>query len=406
MFLAIAVAADATEVVDYSNFAKQGRGVSDAWEAGADGAQIDVRVSSDGIVYVFHEGLISMPGLDDLTYDEVVEFYSYDIPTLAEVVRDTRPLGYFVFNLQTPAVERLGYAIAAIRLSRIPVGKVVIQSDSFEVLAEVAELWPEVRRSYVTPMHGPLPFVAPLSPSKLADQLLANNIDRVSLKGRIFLTAEFIQGLKLRGFEVHVWTINLGFRAEHYLKMGVDGIVTKRSSMVVKEVKSYLDRSMHPRTVIYPLARFASDDSNFPAYQQFKAILDNGIPQFDDVFRSPQFPPTPVIVDCKSTKRLGVVLQIIHIPRQEDFASHLAWVNTVGSSVVKYEWMHSAFDDDDRVFLSRSRLRPYQQNSIFTDGMTLKKKHLVDGTVTVRITKDNHDLYETAFDLVGCVARD
>jgi len=364
-----------------------------------------VRVSSDGTAYVFYDGLIATSGLDERTYNEVVEFYSYDIPTLAEVVRNVEPLGYFVFDLQTPGLERVGYAIAAIRLTRIPADQVVIQSDSFEVLAKVAELWPEVKRSYVTSMRGPLPFVAPLSPTALADKLSANNIDRVSLKGRIFLTAEFIRALKLRGFEVHVWTINFGFRAEHYLKMGVDGIVTKRTSTVVKEVKSYLDRAMNPRTVIYPLARFASGDANFPAYQQFKAILDNGIPQFDDVFRSPRSPPTPVSVDCTSTKRLGVVLQIVHLPRQEDFASRLAWVNTVRSSVVKYQWMHSAFEDDDRVFFSRSRLRPYQQNSIFIDGMTLKKKHLVDGTVTVRITKDNRDLYETSFELVGCGAR-
>lgn len=394
--------AQATDVVDYSDFTKRPGGIATAWVAGADGVEIDVRVSTDGVAYVFHDSLIEMPGLDGRSYSDIVEAYAYDLPKLSALLGDVPHSGYFVFDLRIPDTERASVAIAAIRLSRIPVDKVVIQSDNFDVLAEVRELWPEVRRSYASSAHGIVPFVAPSSSSELVNLLSINEIDRVSLKGRLFLNAEFINSLKLRGVEVHVWTINLGSRIEHYLLLGVDGIVSKRPAAVTEKIDRFISEATRPRTAMYPLARYATTDPNLRNFAQIRKSLVDDASRFDTVYYSPQPSHEPAQVNCRGLRRLGVLLEVVHTLQKADYASELAWSNRVGSSVVKFNWTHSAYPEDDRIFYSRSRLWPRSQSYIFADSIKLKQKQRQDGKITVKITKNDVALYETSFELVGC----
>ena len=395
-------AANAAGVVDYSNFAREENGFATAWDSGADAVELDVYVSSDAIAYLFHDDQIGAPGNHDWTYATLVDKYSYNIPALAELGWTTVESGTVIFNLRDESSERTRSAITTIQSLPIPAQNIIIQSDNFDVLGRVRQAWPEVRRSYETPLNWKFPYLVPPSPVELVEKLSTYGVDRISLKGRVFVTAEFIRTLKLGGQEVYVWTINPGFRAAHYLQLGVDGIVTKRPRTIRQEISRFEEEIENPKTVIYPLALFRSTDPNFEAYRQFREILQNGKPLFDKNFLPPNLPLQPVFVNCQDTRRLGVVLQVIRVPRQEDFAGHLAWVRNVGSSVVKFYWAHSAFPDDDRILYSRSRLRPYLQNSIYVDGITLKKKHKVDGRISVRITKDDVDLYSASFELIDC----
>lgn len=394
--------AQATDVVDYSDFAKEPGGVANAWVAGADGVEIDVRVSTDGVAYVFHDSLIKMPGLDGRTYSEIVEAYAYDLPTLGALLHDVPHSGYFVFDVRTPDKDRASVALAAIRETGVPVEKIIIQSDNLEILAETRELWPEVRRSYAYSAHGMIPFVAPSSSSNLVELLSKNDIDRVSLKGRLFLNAEFINPLKRRGVEIHVWTINLRPRVEHYLLLGVDGIVSKRPAAAKEEIARFISTSAYPRTAMYPLARYVTTDPNLRNFAQIRESLGDDASRYDTAYHSPQSTREPVTVDCREVRRLGVLLEVVHRLQKADFPSQLAWSNRVGSTVVKYYWTHSAYPDDDRIFYSRSRIRPYSQSFIYAGSMKLKRKHRRDGTITVKITKDDVALYRTSFDLVGC----
>lgn len=394
--------AQATDVVAYSNFAKRQGGIAAAWANGADGVEIDVRVSTDGTVYVFYDGLLETPGLDDRTYGEILETYTYDLPTLAALLRDAPHSGYFVFDLRIPDMERVGFAVAAIRLSQIPTEQIVLQSDDIDVLAAVRELWPEVTRSYASTTHGILPFVAPASPSELAGLLAANEIDRVSLKGRLLLDAEFIKTLKLKGLEVHVWTINFGARIEHYLQLDVDGIVTRRPGTVRKEIGRFIRASARPRTAIFPRARIVTTDPNLHYYRQIRESVLDPKSQSDTVFHAPQPSQVPVQVDCHEIERLGVIVDVVHTLPKSDYASELAWANRTGRALIQYYWTHSAYPDDDRIFYSRSRVYPRRQSFVTAGTMGLKQKHRLDGTIKVRITQDETDIYETTFNLVGC----
>ena len=402
LLLLTCCAAQATDVVAYSNFAKRQDGIAAAWAAGADGVEIDVRVSTDGTVYVFYDGLLETPGLDDRTYSDILETYTYDLPTLDALRCDAPHSGYFVFDLRIPDTERVGFAIAAIRLSQIPTEQIVLQSDDFDVLAKVRELWPDVTRSYASATHGVLPFVAPASPSELAGLLAANEIDRVSLKGRLLLDAEFIKALKLEGLEVHVWTINFGARIEHYLQLGVDGIVTKRPTAVRKEIERFIRASAHPRTAIYPRALMSTTDPNLHYYRQIRESLLDPKSRSDTVFHAPRPSQEPVRVACHEFERLGVIVDVVHTLPKADYASELAWANKVGRTLIEYYWTHSAYPDGDRIFYSRNRIYPRRQSFVTAGTMRLKPKHRRDGKIQVRITQDGADLYETSFELVGC----
>ncbi len=402
LLLLTCCAAQATDIVAYSNFAKRQDGIAAAWAAGADGVEIDVRVSTDGTVYVFYDGLLETPGLNDRTYSDILETYTYDLPTLDTLLRDAPHSGYFVFDLRIPDIDRVGFAIAAIRLSQIPTEQIVLQSDDFDVLARVRELWPEVTRSYASAAHGVVPFVAPASPSELAGLLAANDIDRVSLKGRLLLDAEFIKALKLKGLEVHVWTINFGARIEHYLQLGVDGVVTRRPTAVRKEIERFIRASARPRTAIYPRARIVTTDPNLHYYSQIRESLLDPKSRSDTVFYAPQPSQEPVQVDCHEFERLGVIVDVVHTLPKADYASEQAWANRIGRTLIQYYWTHSAYPDDDRIFYSRNRIYPRRQSFVTAGTMRLKRKHRRDGTIQVRITQDDADLYETSFELVGC----
>lgn len=401
LFLACGTA-QATDIVAYSNFAKRDGAISAAWEAGAAGIQIDVRVSTDGTVYVFYEGLLETPGLNDKSYAEILDTYTYDLPTLENLLRGVPKSGYFVFDLRIPDIERVGFAIAAIRLSQIPIEQVILQSDSIEVLTRVRELWPEARRSYASSTHGFVPFVAPKSSTKLAWLLIENEIDRVSLKGRLLYDAEFIKMLKLKGLEVHVWTINFGSRIEHYLKLGVDGIVTARPGTVKKEMGRSRRASTRPRTAVYPRARLMTTDPNLHYYYQIRESLLDPDSRTDTVFHDPQPAEEPVPVDCHAFERLGVMVDVVHTLPKSDYPSQLAWQNRTGRTLIQYYWTHSAYPDDDRIFYSRLRIYPRRQSFVTAGTMRLKDKHRRDGAIKVRVTQDEVDIYETTFTLVGC----
>ena len=107
-------------------------------------------------------------------------------------------------------------------------------------------------------------------------------------------------------------------------------------------------------------------------------------------------------VDCHEIERLGVIVDVVHTLPKSDYASELAWANRTGRALIQYYWTHSAYPDDDRIFYSRSRVYPRRQSFVTAGTMGLKQKHRLDGTIKVRITQDETDIYETTFNLVGC----
>ncbi len=197
-----------------------------AWRANADAIELDVRVSRDGIAYLFHDDEIGAQNVDVLTLAQVRALSDQQIATLASAIERSPATAVFVFDLKTTDTTDLPVVFNAIDQTGLKQTSFSVQSESLEVLNAVRAHYPEVKLAYLSKLRWRVPYLVRPSAVKLAQELNETSVDRVSIKGRSFINAAFVDLLKTNGREVHVWTINDPARALHYRNLGVDGIIT------------------------------------------------------------------------------------------------------------------------------------------------------------------------------------
>jgi glycerophosphoryl diester phosphodiesterase len=202
--------------------------VQRAWWAGADGVEVDVRVSSDGVVYLFHDDEISNTQIAGLSYSEIVSLNNKPISTLFEVLDATNGEGYFVLDLKTNEIAEVDEIIDVVRASHITAQSVSFQSGSLDSLNHIRHRMPSARLTFLSHLKWKIPYIVHPSAKQLVNTLDGRDIDRVSIKGRSFVDKGFIDIIRATGREVHVWTINDRVRAAHYQRLGVDGLITDR----------------------------------------------------------------------------------------------------------------------------------------------------------------------------------
>lgn len=202
--------------------------VQRAWRAGADGVEVDVRVSSDGVVYLFHDDEISSTKIAGLPYSDIVSLSDEPISTLSEVLDAADGEGYYVFDLKTSDLADVDEILGVVRASNLTARSISFQSGSVESLSHIRQRMPSVQLTFLSGLKWKIPYLVPPSAKQLVNALDGRDIDRVSLKGRSFIDKGFIDIIKATGREVHVWTINDPERAAHYQRLGADGLITDR----------------------------------------------------------------------------------------------------------------------------------------------------------------------------------
>ncbi len=233
IFLLTAHQAHAIDVIAHRGYAcleveNSVQSVESAWLAGADGVEVDVRVSSDGIAYLFHDEEISKTKIADLPFSSVNALNAAPIPTLYELLSKVRPVGYYVFDLKTSDLEDLNEVLSVIKDSGLGMESVTFQSGKLEVLDHIRRHLPGSRLTYLTNLKWKIPYLLRPDVDQLVTMLGDSKIDRVSVKGRSFVNRRFVDAIRATGREVHVWTINDPSRAMYYRSLGVDGLITDR----------------------------------------------------------------------------------------------------------------------------------------------------------------------------------
>lgn len=199
--------------------------ITKAWEAGADAVEVDLRISSDGIIYLFHDAALNGVDVSSYTYSEIAEIEN-SVTTLSTVLGVGAPSGYYILDLKENSVKFLESLTETILNSNFPVKKIAFQSINIETLKAVKRMLPGAAYILVSKLRRNFPwFIPPLS-SNLAAVLQRNKIDHISIKGRKFIDKGFVNNLKAKGIRVFVWTVNDLERAEYYDDIGVDGIIT------------------------------------------------------------------------------------------------------------------------------------------------------------------------------------
>ncbi len=203
---------------------------------GADGIELDVHLSSDGVVVVIHDATVdrTTPGRGAVAHMTAAELARLRVPSLEEVLAafpDRRVIVELKVNSKelaraavgivrrAGAVERVclgSFGLRALRAARGMVPGLATSAAREEVRWALYQSW--VRR----PSHG-----ARYAGFQVPEFAGATRI----------VSRRFVELAHRAGLGVQVWTVDEIDRARRFLDWGVDALITDRPDVIVPLVR-------------------------------------------------------------------------------------------------------------------------------------------------------------------------
>lgn len=214
---------------------------NEALEIGADFIELDVQLSKDGEIVVFHDkNLERITGVNELlknkTYSELLqldygiwfgeEFAGTKIMTLNEVLEN---FGNKI-NLNIEIKKNDDEFITAKKTANLIKDyhcedSCYITSFSYNALKIVKRENPDIKTGLIANIMT------------YGGYSTLNDIDALSLN-KNFVSQNLINNIHLNGKRVFVWTVNNKSEAEKFINMGADNIITDKPDMAIKAVSS------------------------------------------------------------------------------------------------------------------------------------------------------------------------
>jgi glycerophosphoryl diester phosphodiesterase len=209
--------------------------------AGADGLELDVHLSRDGIVVVHHDATLDRTtrGRGPLKALTAAALAELDVPVLAEVLARHPKVGVII-ELKEP-----GPALATAVVEEIQragaVGRVCLGSFSLSALRTARAAAPDIRTSGARFEVRVALYKSwcGLSPGRVPYQ--AFQVPETSGSTRI-VSPRFVQLAHRAGIAVHVWTVDEPQDIRRLLGWGVDGIISDRPDVASEVVKDWVSR--------------------------------------------------------------------------------------------------------------------------------------------------------------------
>jgi len=213
----------------------------EALEIGADFIELDVQLSSDGKVVVFHDKSLSRitginENVENKTYSELMEldtgkwfsdeFSGTPIMMLDEVLERFGNKINLNIEIKKTGSEQIT-AIKAVELIE-KYGcedSCCITSFSYNALRTVKRENSDIKTGLIANIMT------------YAGYSSLHDIDALSLNKK-FVSQNLINSIHLSGKRVFVWTVNDKSEAERFIAMGVDNIITDKPDMAIKVVSS------------------------------------------------------------------------------------------------------------------------------------------------------------------------
>jgi glycerophosphoryl diester phosphodiesterase len=210
-------------------------------EGGADGLELDVHLSRDGIVVVNHDAILDRTTrakgpLKDRTAGELVEF---SVPPLRAVLARYPKIGIIIelkergpelAEAVVDEVRRAGasdrvclgsFSISAMRAARAAAPAIATSAARFEVRMALYRSW------------------CGLSPGRVPYQ--AFQVPETSGATRV-VSPRFVQLAHKAGIAVQVWTVDEPEDIRRLLDWGVDGIISDRPDVAAGVVADWVSR--------------------------------------------------------------------------------------------------------------------------------------------------------------------
>lgn len=203
--------------------------VDAALAAGADGVEVDVRLTADGAAVCLHDPdlrrVASSTGLvHHLTYDELRRMPlagGHVVPRLEEITEVVRGRGLLVVEVKWNPTDRRPIAAAVVSVLRSArLGdRVVFSSFSSELLAQARRIDPQLCRALVT---GPdLPAAGGLSRA-----VAAGHAELHAHLRTVLADHEIADEAQQRGCRLRCWTVNREVDARLLTVAGVGSFIT------------------------------------------------------------------------------------------------------------------------------------------------------------------------------------
>jgi glycerophosphoryl diester phosphodiesterase len=202
--------------------------VAAALADGADGVEVDVRLTADGVAVCMHDaGLQRVAGVArgvrSLTLAELgaIRVSGHPVPTVAGVLGALGGRGRLVLDLKPEQRPRALLAAVgeALATARLPQAQVVLSSFDGAVLEACAAMAPGLERAVI------------LTGAEPASQVLAQAVSRgdaaLHVPARsVFGAPELVAAAHRHGLAVRVWTVNRPVDARLLRLLDVDALIT------------------------------------------------------------------------------------------------------------------------------------------------------------------------------------
>jgi glycerophosphoryl diester phosphodiesterase len=209
--------------------------------AGADGLELDVHLSRDGIAVVHHDVMLDRTtrARGPLAQRTAAELAAFDVPALADVLAryPTTPIIIELKQRESALAEAVvrdvrhagatgrvclgSFSVSALRAARALAPEIATSGGRFEVRVALYRSW------------------VGLSPGRVAYR--AFQVPETSGKTRV-VSPRFIQLAHKAGLTVQVWTVDEPDDMRRLLGWGVDGIISDRPDVAVEVVQEWVSR--------------------------------------------------------------------------------------------------------------------------------------------------------------------
>ncbi|MGB9902965.1 glycerophosphodiester phosphodiesterase family protein [Methanothrix sp.] len=230
------------------------QGIRKAHSCGADMVEMDVRLSSDGVLVLMHDETVDRTTngsgrIEDLSIQELrcLDAGGEPVPTLREALRLAEVLGV------QPVVEMKEEGLEEIVLEELLGSKAIVTSFYHTSLLELRELLRE-RRGAEGIRTGIIISSLPVNPVDLALDVHADAIFPKRVSPNIFKVAH------KRGLKVYPWTVNNPDRASWLLRLGADGLVTDNPCAIRDVLKAAPVNTGRENCKYYPCHHFEGQD--------------------------------------------------------------------------------------------------------------------------------------------------
>jgi glycerophosphoryl diester phosphodiesterase len=206
---------------------------------GADGVELDVRLSRDGVVVVHHDPTLdrttSLSGrLSDRT---AAELSAAGVPALADVL-SAFPRARLIVEMKLNTVELAERATRVVQRAAAAT-RVCLGSFGLRALRTVRTLDPAIatsagREEVRWALYRTWCGLAPSARVPYGGYQVPERIGRTRIVSR-----RFVRLAHRRGLHVQVWTVDRGADAVRLLDWGVDALITDRPDLVAPVVRAF-----------------------------------------------------------------------------------------------------------------------------------------------------------------------